>query len=108
MVTAKLEQLNSHAGEGGADVEELVTRLAVEQGQLRTGLMLGRAEEKRKRAALTELSKEARSIDARREAVWSDIMSSDTMAASGPPVGRGAAAMAGGTRCRATSSGRTR
>jgi hypothetical protein len=93
VVTAKLEQLNSHAGEGGADVEELVTRLAVEQGQLRTGLMLGRAEEKRKRAALTELSKEARSIDARREAVWSDIMSSDTMAASGPPVGRGVAAM---------------
>ena len=71
---------------------EAVLALATEQGQLRTRLMLGKADEARQKAACRELVAQKASIEARREAIWAKIMESPTLGGEGDPVALAAAA----------------
>jgi len=71
---------------------EAVLALATGLGQLRTRLMLGKADEARQKAACRELVAQKASIEARREAVWAQIMGSRTLGGDGDPKALAAAA----------------
>ena len=66
----------------------------MEQGQLRTKLMLDRGEETRRKGELKALKRELLMVEKRRDGIWSDIMSGGDGGGSGGGQAKKAAAAA--------------
>jgi len=83
----RFETVSTHlerAGRGvGGDGPEAVLALATEQGQLRTRLLMNKADEARRRALVKELQKQVKATEARRESIWAGIMTSTVMGGEG-------------------------